>query len=136
MRRTPLLIAAAVIAACSGSTGPSSASPYNISVVVGPTSSGGGGAPKVTSLTLQVVDTGTGIPHAGVGVTLQVEAGEITTPLPNVTNSIGRTDVVWSIEPSLQTPGAIYALAYCAVPPGKTFCKTSLSSANAITVSF
>jgi hypothetical protein len=136
MRRPLLLIAAATIAACGGSTSESQpASPYNISVASN-SHSGGGASAYITSLTLAVTDTGSTTPHAGVGVTLQVDAGQITSPLPNVTDINGLTSVTWSIDTSLQHPGSIYALAFCAVPPGKTFCITSLTGADAITVSF
>jgi hypothetical protein len=135
MRRLSLLVAAIAIAACGGSTEPTPASPYKISVTSN-THSGGGTLPYITSLTLLVVDTGTNAPHQGVGVTLQVEAGQITSPLPNVTDVSGLTNVTWSLDTNFQHAGSIYALAYCAVPPGKTFCKTSLSGAQSITVSF
>jgi hypothetical protein len=80
-----------------------------------------------------VTDTGSGTPHAGVGVTLQVDGGDITSPLPNVTDGNGLTSVTWVIDTSFQHPGSSYALAYCAVPPGKTHCKTSLTGSNVVT---
>ncbi len=135
MRRPLLLIAAVTIAACGGTTSESQPrSPYNIAVVGSPTHSGGGTLAYITSLTLLVTDTGSTTPHPGVGVTLQVEAGQITSPLPNITDNSGLTSVTWSVDTSLQHPGSTYALAFCAVPPGKTFCKTSLTGADAITI--
>jgi hypothetical protein len=137
MRRPLLLIAAVTIAACGGSTSPSQpASPYNIAVVGTPTHSGGGGFVYVTRIVLQATDTGTGTPHAGVGVTLQVDGGQITSPLPNITDNAGLTSVTWSIDTSFQHPGSSYALGFCAVPPGKSFCKTSLIGANVVTAQF
>lgn len=137
MRRLSLLIAAVTIAACGGSTDPSkTASPYKISVISNTHSGGNGVTPYVTALTLGVVDTGSTTPHQGVGVTLQVEAGQITSPLPNTTDANGLTNVTWSIDTNFQHAGSVYALAYCAVPPGKTFCKTNLTGAQTITVSF
>lgn len=134
MRRPLLLAAAVTIAACGGPTSESqSKSPYDISVVGSPSQSGGSGTPYLTAVTLLVTDTGTGTPHQGVGVTLQVDGGQITSPLPNVTNANGLTDVTWSIDTSLQHPGSSYALAFCAVPPAKTFCKTSLAGADVVT---
>jgi len=136
MRRPFLLIAAVTIAACGGSTSESQPkSPYDISVASN-THSGGGATAYITSLSLLVTDTGSSTPHSGVGVTLQVDGGDITSPLPNVTDINGLTSVTWSIDTSLQDPGSIYALAYCAVPPGKTFCKTSLTGVDVVTVSF
>lgn len=135
MRRLLLFVAAVALINCKGSTGPSggSRSPYLITVDHS-THSGGGGTPYVTNITLLVTDTGTGTPHAGVGVTLQVNGGNITSPLPNITDGSGLTDVVWSVDTAAQTPGASYTLGYCAVPPGKTFCKTSLIGSQIVTV--
>ncbi|MEO8140446.1 MAG: hypothetical protein ABI742_12410 [Gemmatimonadota bacterium] len=137
MRRLSLLIAAVTLAACGGSTSETqSASPYKISVISNTNSGGNGVTPYVTALTLGVVDTGSTTPHQGVGVTLQVEVGQITSPLPNITDANGLTNVTWSIDTNFQHAGSVYALAYCAVPPGKTFCKTNLAGAQSITVSF
>ncbi len=133
MRRLTLFAAAIVILACKGSTDPSSAaSPYRISVLSSP-HSGGHGTPYVTSITLLVVDTGTSNPHPGVGVTLQVDGGQITSPLPNITGPNGQTVVVWSIDTVEQTPGTVYSLGYCAVSPGQSHCRTSLIGTQVIT---
>ena len=135
MRRLLLLTAAVIIAACGGSTDPTPASPYKISVV---SNSHGGGptTPYITNLTLQVVDTGTLTPHQGVGVTLQVDVGQITSPLPNITDAQGHTLVTWSIDTADQDVGSTHTLAYCAVPPGKSFCKTSLIGSQTVTAQF
>jgi hypothetical protein len=137
MRRPLLLIAAATIAACGGSTNESQpASPYDISVASSSHSGGGGVTPYIASISLLVTDTGTGIPHQGVGVTLQVDGGDITSPVPNITDANGLTSVTWAIDTSLQDAGATYTLAYCAVRPGKTFCKTSLGGADIVQAQF
>ncbi len=136
MRRLLLVTAAVLIAACGGSTGPSAASPYRISVVSGPSHGGGGTTPYVTTMTLGVVDTGTLAPHQGVGVTLQVDVGQITSPLPNITDAAGQTLVTWSIDTADQDAGSTHTLGFCAVPPGKTFCKTSLSGSQTVTAQF
>ena len=135
MRRPLLLIAAAAtLAACGGSTNESQpASPYDITVASSSHSGGNGVTAYTASISLLVTDTGTGTPHQGVGVTLQVDGGDITSPLPNITDVNGLTSVSWSIDTSLQHAGSSYTLAYCAVPPGKTFCKTSLGGADVVT---
>jgi transcription elongation factor len=134
MRRPLLLVAAVTLAACGGSTTESQpASPYNIAVTTSGHSGGGGVSTYVANVTLQVTDTGTNLPHQGVGVTLQVDGGQITSPLPNITGANGLTNVTWSIDTSFQHPGRSYTLAFCAVPPGRTFCKTSLIGPDVIT---
>ncbi len=137
MRRPLLLIAAAAIAACGGSTSESQpASPYDITVATSSHSGGSGVTPYVASISLLVTDTGTGTPHQGVGVTLQVDGGDITSPVPNITDQNGLTSVTWSIDTSFQHPGSTYTLAYCAVPPGKTHCKTSLGGVDVVQAQF
>ncbi len=137
MRRPLLLIAAAAIAACGGSTSESQpASPYDITVSSSSHSGGSGVTPYVASIVLLVTDTGTGTPHQGAGVTLQVDAGDITSPLPNITDQNGLTSVTWVIDTSLQHAGSTHTLAYCAVPPGKSFCKTNLGGANVVQAQF
>ena len=134
MLRQSLLLAAVTIAACGGSTSESQpASPYDISVASSGHSGGSGVTPYVASIVLLVTDTGTGTPHQSVGVTLQINGGDITTPLPNITDQNGLTNVTWSIDTSFQHAGSSYTLAYCAVPPGKTFCKTNLAGAQTVT---
>ena len=97
MLRQSLLLAAVTIAACGGSTSESQpASPYDISVASSGHSGGSGVTPYVASIVLLVTDTGTGTPHQSVGVTLQINGGDITTPLPNITDQNGLTNVTWS----------------------------------------
>jgi hypothetical protein len=134
MRRLSLLAVIALIAACKSSTGPSTKpSPYLISVASSNHTGGGRVTPYTATLTLLVTDTGTFAPHQGVGVTLQVDAGQITSPLPNITDAAGHTLVTWTIDTADQDIGSVHTLGFCAVPPGKTFCKTSLIGSDVFT---
>lgn len=135
MRRPLLLVAAVTIAACGGFTSESQpASPYEVSVFSQSHSGGGRVSPYITNLTLLVGDTGTHAAHPGVGITLQVDVGNITAGLPPaLTDGAGHILVTWSIDTADQDIGATHTLAYCAVPPGRTFCKTSLIGPDVIT---
>lgn len=128
------LVVAGLVAACGSDTTSGSSPSLPVTVVNRSSGSGQGGA-HLEFVTFEVTDRDTQQPLAGALIVLQVTAGDLS-PLPLVTGSNGRATVTWTIPPADQTPGTIQVMAFCAPPPGKSFCRTRLSDPDAVRVQF
>lgn len=135
MRHLSRLLLLAATAACgSDSTGNNKPpSPYAIAVV-SEIPSGGSGNPYFVAFTLEVTLKDDGSIQPGVTVITQVSAGDVA-PLPLVTGVNGRVSATWTIQPADQVSGRSESLAFCAPPPGGSFCDTDLFGPNSIVVS-
>lgn len=136
MRRMPVVLLLAGGLACGGSSTENNnpPSPYQITAV-SQNESGGNGNPYFTSFTLEVTLKEDGSIQQGVTVITQVSVGDVAV-LPLVTGANGRVSGTWTIQPADQVAGRTEAMAYCAPPPGGSFCKTKLSGPDRITVTF